>query len=76
MHIDNTTPPLMTPQVMAVGGIWDSDVDAVVNKKDMNQNRQRVSKYAEFTLQMTKGQAMAVLFHSLSLVYTDVDGEG
>lgn len=35
----NTTPPLVTPQTTAVGGIWDSDVDAVVNK-DMNQNRE------------------------------------
>lgn len=66
-HSDkNTTPPLVTAQTTAVDVTWDSDMDAVVNNEG-HESKQRMT---------LKDKAIAVLFRSLSPVYTDINGEG
>lgn len=51
-------------------------MDAVVNK-DMNRNRQESEQLClGYPPDDSEGQAVAMLFHSLRRVYTDIDGEG
>lgn len=65
---------------MAADVIHDSYVNAMVNnqwKRGVNQKRQIMSNFAQFTLQMTlTDKQFPQLFHLLNPAHTGVDGEG